>query len=186
MERVDSKEADTVEYGDLVLLRPRERFVAEHPFPFLLSVDALARPRGPQRTVAAGEYREIKKILGEAALQLRADCPLALPVRKVTKAFPSMLTIGRTSNNDIVISDVAVSKFHAYIREADGGWQLVDAASSNGTFIADRRLDKREPNPLPLGTVIRFGRLRFQFLDAGGCWDRVRQERLGEHAGYAL
>jgi hypothetical protein len=190
MERVasirDARETDGPEYGDLVLMRTRERFVAENPHPFLLGVDALARPRGPQRTVAATEYRDVKRFLGDQALQLRALCPMALAVRKVTTAFPSMITIGRTSNNDLIISDIAVSKFHAFIREAEGGWQLLDAASSNGTFMGEKRLDAREPYALPLGSLIRLGRLRFQFLDAGACWDRVRQERLGEHAHLAL
>ena len=99
---------------------------------------------------------------------------MVLAVHKVTTTFPSMITIGRTSNHDVVLSDIKVSKFHAFIRESGRRFELIDAGSSNGTWVGERRLQKREPYPLQVGEEVRFGQLRLCFLDAAACWDRLR------------
>ena len=57
------------------------------------------------------------------------------PVRKRLDLFPEMITVGRTGNNDIVIPDATVSKFHAYFRVTDKGLEIVDAGSRNGTKV---------------------------------------------------
>jgi adenylate cyclase len=47
------------------------------------------------------------------------------------------LTIGRSSDNDVVLRDFSVSRHHARIEEADGGFRLVDLESTNGIRIND-------------------------------------------------
>jgi|GEM_PF-1686670 len=74
--------------------------------------------------------------------------------------------VGRTSANDIVIDDLAVSKRHAAIvRHRGCRWSVVDEGSSNGTFVDARRLEVGRPVPLGVLTTIRFGpRARFAFM----------------------
>jgi hypothetical protein len=168
-----------IDYIALARAQGREAFVADHPFPFLVGDDARARPPGPQPTVCGAEYPEIQRFLAggppPAPRPLPAAEAMVLAVHKVTTAFPSMITIGRTSNHDVVLSDIKVSKFHAFIRENGRRFELVDAGSSNGTWVGDRRLQKREGYVLQVGDEVRFGQLRLQFLDAARCWETLRQ-----------
>ncbi len=56
--------------------------------------------------------------------------PLA---KKPGASFADRITIGRTPNNDVVIDDSSVSRFHAYVRRAGDAWSVADAGSKNGS-----------------------------------------------------
>ncbi len=45
------------------------------------------------------------------------------------------LRIGRNSDNDVVVSDLSVSRYHAELRKTGRGYEIVDLASHNGTFV---------------------------------------------------
>jgi hypothetical protein len=169
---------EQTDYIELARARSREDFAGACPFPFLVGDDVRARPPGPQPTVCGAEYPEIQRYLAggppPAPRPVAPATAMVLPVHKVTAAFPSMITIGRTSNHDVVLSDIKVSKFHAFIRANGRRFELVDAGSSNGTWVGERRLQKREPHLLQVGDEVRFGQLRLQFVDAGACWDMLR------------
>jgi len=47
-------------------------------------------------------------------------------------------TIGRATDNDIVLNDFSVSRRHAYLRRESGVWVLRDNHSTNGVRINDR------------------------------------------------
>ncbi|MDX6541893.1 MAG: transport system ATP-binding/permease protein [Gaiellales bacterium] len=67
------------------------------------------------------------------------------------------LVIGRESA-EIAVDDLEVSRRHATIRPLDdGGLELYDLDSANGTFVNDRRLGG-QPMRLEPGDVIRVGR----------------------------
>ncbi len=50
------------------------------------------------------------------------------------------LTIGRQAGNDIVIDNLAVSGRHALLRREKEGLLLIDAGSTNGTFVNNERV----------------------------------------------
>ena len=50
-------------------------------------------------------------------------------------------TLGRHSNNDIVISDPKASSFHARIDRSPEGFLLVDLKSRNGCWVNGQRVD---------------------------------------------
>lgn len=51
------------------------------------------------------------------------------------------LRIGRAPDNDIVLSDLIVSRYHAELREVAGGQhEIVDLGGHNGTFVNGRRI----------------------------------------------
>ena len=52
-----------------------------------------------------------------------------------------VLRIGRADDNDVVVSDLSVSRHHAELRRAaGGGYEIVDLASYNGTFVNGQRV----------------------------------------------
>ncbi len=59
---------------------------------------------------------------------------------KVFDLGSNELTIGRDISNDIVISDVEVSRKHARLLMQAGGFVLEDMGSTNGTFVNGQRL----------------------------------------------
>ncbi|HMA16980.1 MAG TPA: adenylate/guanylate cyclase domain-containing protein [Thermoanaerobaculia bacterium] len=49
-------------------------------------------------------------------------------------------SIGRSSDNDIVLNDFSVSRRHAYLRRENGEWVLYDNHSTNGIRVNDRHV----------------------------------------------
>jgi len=85
-----------------------------------------------------------------------------LPVMKSARNEFNFIAIGRTGNNDVVIGDSTLSKFHAFIREENGTWLIVDAGSRNGTMVDGIKVPVRGSGmPLQLTLLkpceIRFG-----------------------------
>ena len=76
---------------------------------------------------------------------------------------PAEVTIGRSSTNVIPIADPEVSRRHACITWTDGSSIIEDWASTNGTFVNDRRISG--PTALYNGDEIRLGEtIILQFL----------------------
>jgi hypothetical protein len=167
------------------LQRSRDEFTAAHPHPFLVgpaTANLLLGPtptlRGDDPAVIAALRRQAESLTPEMPQRPHAfgDARLVLPVQKVQGSFPSMITVGRTKNNDVVLADPMISKFHAYFRLVDGAWMLADAGSVNGTRINDVTLPpKGAPQPLRVGDRIGFGDRVLVFLDSAGAWAALRQ-----------
>ena len=136
-----------------------------------------ARPMGAAGAPAAPAPAPAPAGLG-AATHAFGDARLVLPVRKIQGSFPSMITVGRTRNNDVVLADPTISKFHAYFRIVDNGWLLADAGSVNGTRIGDVLLPaKGAPQPVRFGDRLSFGERVLTFLDPAGAWTALRQRK---------
>jgi hypothetical protein len=175
------------DYIELASRLGRESFVATCKHLFLVSSDLLMRPRAPQRTMdfMAAESTEKSPIPAEVpnsgavrkTHHTPQPVPLVLGIRKVGDAFRDMITIGRTANNDLVVPDVQVSKFHAFFRMTEGRLELADAGSRNGTFVGETRLVAKGPTvTVTSGLEIKLGSLRFRVLDAQECWGFIRRE----------
>jgi Nif-specific regulatory protein len=54
------------------------------------------------------------------------------------------VSIGRSSSNDIAISDISMSRRHSAIRFGQGGYTVRDLDSNNGTFVNDVPIKERE------------------------------------------
>ncbi len=54
------------------------------------------------------------------------------------------VTIGRSSNNDIQIDNLAVSGKHARIRKVLNAYLIEDLGSTNGTFVNEKKIDRYE------------------------------------------
>ena len=71
-----------------------------------------------------------------------------------------VIRIGRALDNDIVLADERVSRYHASIRLEDGRYRLIDLASTNGTYIGGQRVSEAL---LDHGDEISFGGLVVRF-----------------------
>ena len=70
-------------------------------------------------------------------------------------------SLGRNSENDIVVAHPTVSRYHTVFDVADGTWSVEDANSSNGTYVAGERLLGRRA--LRDGDEIAVGAFAFVF-----------------------
>jgi hypothetical protein len=163
------------EYRNLVKANTRAKFTEICPYPFLVGMPALSRPNQPGRTILVSQQDREALLASSRKRRPSTETTLVvLPIRKVQEAFASMITVGRTNNNDIVIEDVQVSKFHAFFRLSEDKLELADAGSRNGTFIGKIRLEsKGAAQPVRQGETIRFGHLEFVLLESGSLWDRL-------------
>jgi pSer/pThr/pTyr-binding forkhead associated (FHA) protein len=165
--------AGNTDYYELVMKMPRPDFVARCPFPFLVGGNGIRRPAGPARTIQFDKTDLTAPLAAQPAPPLAR--PIVLAIRKVQDMFPSMITVGRTSNNDVFVEDVQVSKFHAAFKVDGERIELSDHNSRNGTFVAGERLAAGTPREVHKNEVVRFGNVEFDLVDAAGCWDRVRR-----------
>lgn len=85
-------------------------------------------------------------------------------------AFGIGITLGRTQNNDVVVVEPSVSRFHCFFQynESAGHWYVIDAESHNGTFIHEERLHPGRPGVLRDGAQVRFGGVRMRFFSPKG------------------
>jgi ABC-type multidrug transport system ATPase subunit/pSer/pThr/pTyr-binding forkhead associated (FHA) protein len=154
-----------------------------------LRVQVLAAERAAGRlaaTVVIPHFAELARRTGQGVL-----------LREVVLDGPS-LTVGRAGDVGLLLDSPIVSRQHARFTVAEGGLEVQDLDSSNGTYVSGRRADDRTPvaagdrvviGPFellvvapasatgPLGTPQRReGALRLHLLDTRS---RVRLDALG-------
>jgi hypothetical protein len=94
-----------------------EEFADRHGSAFLLLTTAgVGSPIRPAATMVA-----LHSFADEASEATGSVSLVAFPVRRGSKSVTHLVTVGRTSNNDIVISDISVSRFHAYLKQDVNG-----------------------------------------------------------------
>jgi len=71
------------------------------------------------------------------------------------------LSVGRATINDIVLSQDAVSRQHAFIGVDEHGVRIRDNESTNGTYVNDQKVHEAY---LHDGDLVRIGRSIFKFL----------------------
>jgi DNA-binding response OmpR family regulator len=72
--------------------------------------------------------------------------------------------IGRSSDSDVVLDFNYISRTHARIEYADSGFVVVDAGSTNGTFVNGRRISGAQA--LASGDHISIGDVSITFLES--------------------
>jgi len=79
------------------------------------------------------------------------DSPQSMPALRIraedgqeTRVQRAPVRIGRGPDNDVVIRDIRVSRYHAAIERTAVGWVVRDLQSTNGTFHDGERVDEVE------------------------------------------
>ncbi|MFF2119634.1 FHA domain-containing protein [Kitasatospora sp. NPDC058184] len=93
-------------------------------------------------------------------------------IRNLTSAMRTV-RIGRALDNDIVVSDLQVSRHHAELRQLpDGRYEIVDLGSHNGIFLNGQRVQRQLMGPQDRLTVghsgfVLVGDQLQEFVDTG-------------------
>ena len=109
----------------------------------------------------------------------------------------SIMSIGRDTQNDIVIDAAVVSRRHGQIMQRGSEYWVTDLGSTNGITINGRRLISNQPARLDDGAILRIGdqfgnsiSITFQLTAGGtavpGKTTRLGQLNLGQAASYTL
>ncbi|MBP6004744.1 MAG: FHA domain-containing protein [Pyrinomonadaceae bacterium] len=81
----------------------------------------------------------------------------------LTASVNGRISVGRTSENSLVIDDRSVSKIHASLLVgADGKLSISDIGSTNGTFINDERIAYGTVTELDPADRVKFGTVEVQ------------------------
>ncbi len=95
------------------------------------------------------------------------------------QALGERLTIGRSSQNELVLGDTNASRRHAEIRKISGRkYRLIDLGSANGTWVNGRRVTN--PRDLAAGDRISIGDSVIEFLAPEGDATALSESSLGE------
>lgn len=62
--------------------------------------------------------------------------------------------------SDFNAANLGVSRRHAMLRRSDAGFDVMDLASRNGTWLNAERLAANQPYPLKSGSQLRIGQMR--------------------------
>ena len=104
-----------------------------------------------------------------SAIRLRIQPPEG-PVSERDCAT-GLLTFGRGSDSDVVISDHAMSRHHARVVEEGHGWFVEDLGARNGTYVNGTRVDGRQA--VRAGDVILMGGTRVYLRDPADTSERL-------------
>ena len=74
-----------------------------------------------------------------------------------TVSMTQTVKIGRDKNNDIVLADSLVSRRHAVIEVKNGICTIMDAGSTNCTYVNSNPLKENEHKKLQPGDKIKIG-----------------------------
>lgn len=74
-------------------------------------------------------------------------------------------TAGRHPDADIFLDDVTVSRRHVNFMKYDGGFEVIDAGSLNGTYVNGDRVDSVR---LRTGNEVQIGKFRLTYYFSSG------------------
>jgi hypothetical protein len=160
------------EFAESIKGMTLDAFRERYPHPFLLILG--------HHKEEGGAFRTGQVNVAPASRAPERPASLApdrlVEIRKSGRnTFANMVSLGRSSNNDIVVEHTSISKLHAFFRESPDGTLLTDSGSRNGTTVDGRRLMPHKPVRLESGQSVVFGgAVKSLFLTPEGVHEHIR------------
>lgn len=155
----------------------KSAFVRTFPHPFLVESESVEPTAGDRdfETVSSGSATDRERFARSLQVTLRSR--LVPIVKDAVQPFPDKITVGRTVNNDLCLRHTSISKFHAYFTIDPNTFDasIVDAGSTNGTFVNNVRLPSTGKKLLTNGDALSFGgETDYLFLFAADLYSRIQ------------
>jgi pSer/pThr/pTyr-binding forkhead associated (FHA) protein len=109
----------------------------------------------PDATVQPG--LQLRALMNPGRSAFRYFDEIAPLVKRAEDEPSAAISLGRSGENDIVLSVESVSHVHALFSSDGERWLLTDRDSKNGTTLNGTPLPKGQPLPLSNGDRILFG-----------------------------
>src|SRR5438309_736059 len=106
-----------------------------------------------QLAKAAARAMEEAQIIGVRG----AEVPNSYELRVALEPSAGIVRLGRAADNDAIIANQRVSRYHAQLRWVESTWLVYDLDSTNGTWVDEQRVFPSQPRALALGGVLRLG-----------------------------
>ncbi len=140
-----------------------------------LALEGLAMVREPQVTLATDptiRRGELRTLVWRSSNPLRVAAPeraqtpepeeklpegafLVVDGRRNFPLVKPLIRIGRRMENDLVLADLHVSRFHAELRFQEGRFVVIDLHSTAGTFVNGKQIHEHPLTPGDLVTIAR-------------------------------
>ena len=144
-----------------------DRTIVEGSLPFALEQTVVEEG---DATVAEGDLEKTrldeesdKTVVSDEALQNVFAWLVLLEEGRPVKDFrlkKEKTFLGKGSEADIILEDEFASRLHAALYYKEGGFEIDDLNSTNGTFVNGRKVDRVK---LQDGDVIKIGKSEFLF-----------------------
>jgi len=115
---------------------------------------AAVAPAAPAQPVAQAE--PVPPVAQAIGANIRMGRPTG-----VYRTDRPRIRIGRAPDNDVVVDDMLVSRYHAELLASPGGFQIADLGSHNGTFVNGQRVDRA---PVGENDIIGLGHQQFRVV----------------------
>ncbi len=129
-----------------------QSFAAREPDPFVVvAVD-------PRRVTLEPAFQTLEASEKDLLTGRLSRYVVRVKKREGSNVFTSMITIGRATNNDVVVPIALVSKFHAFIRPTPTGWTIHDGSGKNGVLVNGEVVPRGGSLPIQSGATIGLGK----------------------------
>ncbi len=134
------------------------------PGPALIELEKRVLRQEPINTVAIAQVERMAKAMTETVTETPRSArsgKLLFPDGRVVPIAKGGLKIGRMTDNDLILDDPMVSRYHAQVLPSRAGMLLKDLASANGVYVDDVVVDGG--TMLFGGELIRIGSTQLTF-----------------------
>ena len=76
---------------------------------------------------------------------------------RIRRIEAGVVRVGRGVDNDLVVANQRVSRYHAQLRWVESSWLVYDLDSTNGTWLDQERVWPSQPRALEPGSQLRLG-----------------------------
>lgn len=145
-------------------------FRRRHQAPVLIVMSRVSRRGGAD---AEAVTRRVQALPVDRASASSALIHRVFPIVKAPDTPAGPISVGRTSDNDVVIPDHSISRRHCTFELGEGSMAIRDAGSTNGTLLGGSPLDADAAVPLCGGETLTIGRFTIVYETPSGFLELV-------------